>query len=422
LPGATIDHLVAFTVFLVALLLFTSLFSQNLQSAILYQRNKQVTIEASDLLDSLALYTGYPRIWGRTNSTPTAFGLQDPTQGGYSISPFSLMRLMSFTGQPIYYSKTGLWYSNVTMASGGFLFVPYNTCVNYTTAATLLGVNGSYGFQLKLTPIVSISMTTLNADHLRISVNVMGPSMPLANAYVAYNLICTSKLSKQSGCPTFQVYNGTTNTYANGSAILDFPSLTTAQAFSLIANVHLGGLYGTGYFIQNYINNKNYNNTYVIPMVKSFDNGNGTATILIAHSYDVHYFGPPEAAISYNATFLVLASDAALHPILVGNGTINGKINYGAGKPYGTIVIPNTNPGILVITFNYGNSYGISLLPWGIGDLGVAVTFGATPPTNNWIAVDVREVMVGGESYQMKIALWSLTGYQAKGPLGGVGR
>jgi hypothetical protein len=409
MPGATIDHLISVTLFLVAIVLFIALFSQNIQAALLHQRNHQVAMKASDLLDSIALNTGYPTYWGASNSTPTSFGLQDPNEHGYHLSPFSLMRLASYAGAPVYYPKTGLWYSNVTMASGGFLLVPYNTCVNYTTAARLLGVNGSYGFQLTIAPILTVSMAELRANPLRISVNVMGPGLPLANAYVSYNLIRAIDVQKQY--PAFQIYSGDARTYTNGSAILDFPGIDGAQyAYALIVNAHLGGLFGVGY-----LEHLNLDKQFIIPMVKNFDNGNGTATILLAHSYDVHYYGPPEAAISYNATFLVLASDAALRPILVGNGTITGKVNYGVGKPYGQILIPNTDPGVLVVTYSYGNNYGISLLPWGVGNLAVTLTYGQSPSTKDWVATDIRQVVIAGVSYQIKIALWSLAGYQVQG-------
>jgi hypothetical protein len=421
MPGATIDHLISATLFLVAILLFISLFSQNLQAALLYQRNHQISVKASDLLDAITLNTGYPTYWGASNTTPTSFGLQDPSTRGYHLSPFSLMRLTSSTGAPVYYPKRGLWYSNVTMGPGGFLLVPYSKCVNYTAATQLLGISGSYGFQLTVNPILKISMTDLTNQtanhHLRISVNVAGPGLPLANAYLSYNLIFTNSSSKQQQYPVFNVYPGDARTYANGSAILDFPSIIgTQNAYSLIVNARLGGLYGVGYFEHQYLTADPQ--AFIIPMVESFDNGNGTATILLAHSYNVppNNQVTPRATIFYNATFLTLATDAALHPIFIGNGTVTDKVNNGNGDPYGQVLIPNTNPGILVITFRLtGNDYGISLLPWGIGNLAVSLTYGPNPSVKDWVATDVRQVVVAGVSYQIKIALWSLAGYQVQG-------
>jgi hypothetical protein len=408
MPGATIDHLVSATIFLVAILLFISLFSQNLQAALLYQRNHQISVKASDLLDAISLNTGYPTYWGASNTTPTSFGLQDPNERGYHLSPFSLMRLTSNkTETNVFYPGTGLWYSNVTMVSGGYLLVPFNSGVDYKTATRLLGINGSYGIQLTITPVLTVSMTELRANPLRVSVNVMGPGLPVANAYLSCNLIYANQGKKY---PTFQIYTKDAQTYANGSAILDFPGVDGSQyAYSLIVNAHLGGLYGVGY-----LEHLNIDSNKIIPMVKSFDNGNGTATILLAHSYDIHHFPPPNANLFFNATFLVLASDATLHPIFIGNGTVTDQVNYGANQ-YKQILIPNRDPGVLVITYSYGNNYGISLLPWGVGSLGVTLTYGSNPSTKDWVATDVRQVVVAGVSYQIKIALWSLAGYQVQG-------
>jgi hypothetical protein len=40
------------------------------------------------------------------------------------------------------------------------------------------------------------------------------------------------------------------------------------------------------------------------------------------------------------------------------------------------------------------------------------VVFGANPLAKDWVATDTRLVTVGGVSYQAKLALWSLQGYQ----------
>lgn len=403
MPGATIDHLVAFTIFLAALLLFTTLFTQNLQTAILYQRSQQVDTEASTLLDSISLNTGYQANWGATNSTPTSFGLQDPVEGGYTISAFSLMRLSSSTGTSVFYPGTGLWYSNVTMAPGGFMFAPFNRVVNYTTATKLLGVNGSYGFQLTIVPTLNVSMTELTANPLQIRVTVKGPGLPLANAYLTCDLI----YAKNS--PSFQMLTKTARTYADGSAILNFSINASQYAYALIVNANLGGLYGVGYLEQS-----NIGNNKIIPMVQSFNDGDGTGRILLAHSYDLHNFLNPEP-LNFTATFLVLGTNVLLQPVLIGNGTATGQVNPGHNQ-YSEVRIPNTNPGVLVVTYSNGSQSGISLLPWGIGSLGVRLVYGNNPPSNDWVATDVRQVMVAGESYQIKIALWSLAGIQIQGP------
>lgn len=395
MAGATIDHLVSLTVFVAALLLFVSLFSQNLQAAILYQRNRQVSIKATELLDSIVLNPGN---WSGVQ--PTTFGLQDPSARGYTLSPFSLMMLTSLSGAPVYYQKTGLWYSNVTMSSGGYLLVPYTTVVNYTTTARLLGVNGSYGFQLTITPILTVSVTELRANPLQIKVAVSGPGLPLGNAYLDYNLIYVQ--GKVAQYPSFQILANSTRTSTTGEAVLDFSTVDASQyAYAIIVKAHLGGLFGVGY--GEHINTQS---GVVIPFVKSFNNG----TILLAHSWDVHSFSNPNV-LHYNATFLVLSANFELHQIQM-NGTSADIVNYGVGQPYKQVQITTSDPGILVVTFRNGNEYGVSLLPWGIGSLGVSLTYGQNPTNSDWVATDFRQVMVAGVSYQAKIAVWNLAGFQ----------
>ena len=107
MTGSTIDHLVSLMVFLGAILLFIGLFNQTIQTAILYQRHRAIATKCSDLLDNMLLNPGVPLDWGKSNCTPTGFGLQDPEFMQYRLSSFSLMRLLSSSGNRVYYSQTG---------------------------------------------------------------------------------------------------------------------------------------------------------------------------------------------------------------------------------------------------------------------------------------------------------------------------
>ncbi|MGQ9641704.1 MAG: hypothetical protein ACUVUF_06225, partial [Candidatus Bathycorpusculaceae bacterium] len=154
MAGSTIDHLISVTVFLGALLIFISLFNQTLQTAIIYQRHSALATKCSDLLDNILLNPGIPENWSKIGGPLYGFGLQDPEFTQYRLSPFSLMRLQSSVGEPVYYSRTGLTYSNITMGFGNFLLVPYSEAINYSTVAKLLGINGTYGFQLTITSLI----------------------------------------------------------------------------------------------------------------------------------------------------------------------------------------------------------------------------------------------------------------------------
>jgi hypothetical protein len=190
---------------------------------------------------------------------------------------------------------------------------------------------------------------------------------------------------------------------------LSFSGITNPQsAYAIVVNAHLGGLFGIGYRDRTSTDMSKIGD--VIPFVDNFEEGR----IHLVHSYDVHYV-PTPSTLFYNATFLVLSANFEFHTLQVGNGTVIGQVNYGGGQE-GEVQIPTSDPGILVVTYRKGNDYGISLLPWGIGSLGVSLVFGDNPSNIDWVATDVRQVIVAGVSYQAKIAVWSLAGFQIWNP------
>lgn len=407
MAGSTIDHLISVTVFIGAIVLFISLFNQTLQTAILYQRHRNLATKASDLLDNMLLNPGIPINWGISNITPTGFGLQDPEFTQYRLSPFSLMRLRSSVGTPVYYNKTGLYYSNITMGFGNYLLVPYTKTINYSIATKLLGINGSYGFQLTITPVITVSAREIQAANpLKIAVDVSGTGFPLANAAVSYCLITVS-LSGGGSYPSYTANYGTATTDDTGSTLLQFPEVTSTEtSYAFIVYAYLSGLMGVGYR-ERVTSDKQY----VIPFIDDL----ATRRVLIAHSYDVHYYGPPEAAIAYNATFVLLTEDFTLREMPLGTGKV-GIVNYGEGKPYQNVTIPTYNPGILIITYRKSATEGgVVIMPWGISSLSFPVTFGESPFVKEWVATEIRQVVVNDVAYQAKLALWSLEGFKVIG-------
>ncbi len=409
MPEATIDHMVALTVFLAALLLFITLFNQTIQTAVLYQQHRYVASKCTDMLDNIMLNPGYPTYWGLGNATPSSFGLQDPEFTQYRLSPFSLMRLRSLSGDPVYYPKTGMTYSNITMGFGDFLLVPYSQVINYSAASKLLGTNNSFGFQLTITPIVTVSISEYQSDSpLILAISVAGKGFPLSNANISYCFL-TVDLSGGGSFPSYATSYGTSYTDEQGFALLSFPQVQDDKtSYALIVYAHLGGLIGLGYHQR-----VSSDQQYIIPFIDDF----GERTVIIAHSYDVHYFGPPEAELAYNATFVLLTQDFTLREMPMENATgKTGKINYGNGKPYGNITIPTTNPGILVITYRKSAvEGGIILMPWGISSMAFSIVFGDSTAGREWIATDIRQVIVNDVAYQAKLALWSLQGYKVTG-------
>jgi hypothetical protein len=133
--------------------------------------------------------------------------------------------------------------------------------------------------------------------------------------------------------------------------------------------------------------------------------------VLLAHSYDIHDFGPPNPDLKYNATFVLLTQDFTLREMPMENST--GMVNYGEQYSYEVITIPTTNPGILIVNYRKStNEGGIILMPWGISSMAFPIVFGGDPGGREWVATDTRQVIVNDVAYQATLALWSLQGYK----------
>jgi len=409
MAGSTIDHLVSVTLFLGAILLFISLFNQTLQTAILYQRHRNLASKCSDLLDNILLNPGIPADWGKNDITPVGFGLQDPEFTQYRLSPFSLMRLRSSIGEPVYYRGTDLYYSNITMGFGEYLLVSFTQILNYSTAAKLLGVNNTYGFQLTISPIIIVSVTETHAGNpLTLTITVTGRGFPLSNAVVSYCFLNVIEKGPQNS-PSYSSTFGTVYTDDTGVTVLNFADVDAKKSYALIVYAHLSGLVGVGYHQR-----VSADKRYVIPFIENFED----RRVILAHSYDVHYYGPPESAVFFNATFVLLTEDFTLREMPMENSTGKiGKVNYGKGEKfeYANVTIPTYNPGILVVTYQSNNEYGVILMPWGISSMAFPVTFGDDPFGKEWVVTDIRQVIVNTIAYQAKLALWSLEGYQVIG-------
>ncbi len=128
------------------------------------------------------------------------------------------MRLTTLTGTPVYYSKTNTWYSNITMGFGDFLLVPYNEALNYTTVGQLLGTNNSFGFQLTIQPVITVSVSESLLSNQRVpTVNVSGAGFPLSKANLSY---CLFTADFQGNTPSYAISYGKTYTDEKGFALL----------------------------------------------------------------------------------------------------------------------------------------------------------------------------------------------------------
>jgi hypothetical protein len=394
LAGATIDHLASVIIFIAAMLLFISLFNQTIQTAVIYQQHRALATKCSDLLDTMLLNPGIP-----VDAQPTVFGLHDTNFTQYVLDPFSLMHLNSSTGTPVYYNKTGLTYSNMTVGFGNSLLMPMNDVVNYSSALKMLGINDTYGFQLTLTPIVTISINETSTSPLTLSVNVRGVSFPLANAAVSY---CLIPVSLNGAYPDYLVIPNQTDTVYTGpdgiAPPVVFPIFTpnATLTYAFVAYAQVGGVAGVGFYVPP------SGNQQLIPFVESLN-----GAVLLAHSSDVPNNATSSERLTYNAVF-VKFSDEDFE--MQDNST--GDVWSGAGYAPEVITVPN-DQGILVVAYkNDLGSGGVAVMPWGVGSLAFPVTFGGNPAGQEWVATDMRQVLVNGVAYQAKLSLWSFKGIQ----------
>ncbi len=405
MAGATIDHLLALTIFMAALLIFIGFFSQSIQTAVSYEEHRALSTKTSDLLDTILLNPGLPVNWGKSDSAVVCVGLQDPQSSQYKLSTFSLMRLTS-TLPLVEYPPTATQYSNLTAGFGSYLLAPNAAALNYSAASRMLGINGTYGFQLSLTPTVTVDIEqTSTGTPLTFNVNVEGTGYPLADSKVTYNLLLVNQAPSQY--PSYTTLHGTKTTDATGQTQLSFPDVDGENnAYALIVYSYLYGLKGMGY----YVHQSPTATKSVVPLVDSFAN----QTLRLAHSGSVG--SPPEppvfSELNYNASFVILTEEYTLRP--VGLDASVGTLTFGgAGQDYATLTVPDNN-GILIVTYqsSAGGQQGIVLVPWGLGSLAYPVTFGGNPEGHDWVTTDIRQVTVSGIAYQAKLALWSLQPHQ----------
>ena len=183
-------------------------------------------------------------------SAPAGLGLQDPEFSQYKLDPFSVMRLTASTQSQVYYPRTGSYYSNLTSGAGSCILTPNSKTVNYTTASKLLGINGTYGFQLTLTPTVTVDIQKISTGApLQFHIDVSGTGLVMANANITYNLIIVNQDTNQY--PSYTILTGTTTTQQDGSVTtLSFAGVNgESRSYALVVYCYVYGLKGVGYYI-----------------------------------------------------------------------------------------------------------------------------------------------------------------------------
>jgi hypothetical protein len=402
LASATIDHIISITIFLAAILLFINLFGQTNQTAITYEQHRSVASKCSDLIDNILLNPGNPSTWGNGSAAPTIFGLQAPEFTQYQLSPFSLMRLASSNADTYVIGKQGVenYYYRSSASVGNNLLVSKDSTVSYSQALKLLGINNTYGFELTLTPTITVSIAESQTNPLILSINATGTGFPLAKATISYFMFLVSDTGDY---PSYTNSVGTVFADEKGSASVPFPNVTDPhQSYGFIAYAHLGGLIGVGYHAR-----VSSTDQYIVPIVDDL----ATQRVLLAHSYDLNYSGLTGSPLKFNATFVILSEDFDLKPLALNESDVPVVLP-GESNPFANITIPTYTPGILIVAYQTGVGHsGVVMMPWGISALAFPVTFGGNPQEQEWVATDLRQVTINHVSYQAKLGLWS---YEAR--------
>ena len=395
--------MVSVTILIAALLVAMMTYNGLFASAFDYDRNRQVANKAIDIMNTICLSPGSPIDWGETNSSVLGFGLQDPQEGGYTLSPYSIMRLTTSNSSGYsqiveYPPDSGIFYNNISTNYGHAILIPLGDCINYTTAAELLGVNGTYGFSVDITPTLDVVVSQVETDPLKLNVEVRGSGMPLSGATLNYFLFSVENIGND---PWIYAYSGVEYTDTSGSADIVFSEIDDNEpVYSFTVYVSLGGFNGVGYYTTNTISN----DVFIIPLVEDYDEGK----LILAHSWEILFPGQP-AEVKYNATFYILTSDFQLQQFDL---NCSGHLNSGEGFPDVSTQIPSSEVGLLVISYMKNpNEMGSIIVPWGIGVLGVSASFSAgigSSSDYDFVATELRQVTIDGISYLVKMSAWSL--------------
>jgi hypothetical protein len=396
--------MVSVIVLLAAIVLFVGLFDQTLTVAVNYQRNTSTANKCDNLLDEILLTDAPP-----TSGSPEWFGLQGSTLPTYNLDPFFLMRLDSSAGTPVSYQKTGQTYSAIITKPSNYLLYPYNDAINYSTVLALLGLKGTCGFQLSLTPTVNITITQISTNPLSLSLNARGISFPLANAMVNYLLLPISLSNNYPAFETIDNQMGTTQTNQVGST----PTITFSNfypnsnlTYVFVALAYLDGITGIGYYV-----NPPEGSQSIVP----FLDPSSTFNVTLANSNDVPTTSASNNALYYNSTFIFESENYAFEQTSIGSSNSFGSVTSGPGYSPVSITMSGYTPGILVVAYKNAGNSGVVMMPWGFSSLGFSLTLGTPPINQSWIATDLRQVEINGVSYQATLSLWSTQSYGGMG-------
>jgi hypothetical protein len=262
-----------------------------------------------------------------------------------------------------------------------------------------LGINGTYDFQLAITPTITVDVSEVPDAYLKLKIQAYGPGFPLSNAYLNYLMFWANTSADNYPIMNYNFTSDILQTDSSGIAFKEFQSLSSDTAFTFIVKASTAGINGIGYLSQETVTGAGS----LIPYIQSYDSG--TANVSLTQNPQTG-MGP----LYFNASFYVLPDNF----VPISAGIFSGSVGNTAPSQNLQIITDNQT-GFSVVAYGDGNSYGMVITPIGVNSIGASVTFGANPSGKNWVATDLRQVLIGDIAYQAKLSLWSLQGYQVIG-------
>jgi len=372
-------------------------FNGMVTNGVAYATIRNQALQAQSLFDYILLTTGSPAIWGTSYQTPSAFGLAAPYSQPYTLSAFSVNRLIKPFIQTI--GNTNYYVENTT---GTLVIVPKNYYVNYTYVKQILNITGKFEFQITIQPLLSVRVIPLNSPR---SFNVLVNSysgVPMEYASVTGILIFPQKTNPNSPSEIL-TFSNTTSANQQGSAKLVFSNAPTNMnvGYYVLVTVNAGGLTGKGYYT-------NINPSQTLAYVALYPNQvNITQHCAVQNS-------PPCGVDVFNATLLIPngASGYSLKQLVCSSNSINAGQGQGNTKKYATCNFQLIDGFIAIAIQQVGNSQinsdpQILLVPLGLNQVGGAVVYGANPKGSVAAFTLSRVVQIGGVSYAVNVVYWS---------------
>jgi hypothetical protein len=148
---------------------------------------------------------------------------------------------------------------------------------------------------------------------------------------------------------------------------------------------------------------------FLVPLVESFND----RRVTVVRNFDLRNESST-VPFNFTASFMYVCEDLTIRRL---EGYIY-RGNITSINPFVNFTMPK-DAGILIISYKgYCGAdavYGITMMPWGINMMAFPVVFGGDISNSVWVATEIRSVLVGDISYEAKLAMWSLEGYEVIG-------